>query len=208
MFISRMSPILAANTSANTINGYDATSRTQNVTFENLKVNGNGHYECRTRKYYNLTAIPITLTSLLPEILCLSRRRNSHPSAPINLALNRTASASSSQAGNPASSGNDGNTTTRWSANDGNTGHWWTVDLGASKNITGGTQVKWEQSGKAYQYKIETSNDNVNWTLKVDKTNNTSTDQIQNDVFLRYCPVCPNYRDRTAKRRLGQLLRF
>ena len=41
----------------------------------------------------------------------------------------------------------------------------------------------WEQSGKAYQYKIETSNDNVNWTLQVDKTNNTSSDQIQNDAF-------------------------
>lgn len=34
-----------------------------------------------------------------------------------------------------------------------------------------------------YQYKIETSNDNVNWTLQADKTNNTNTDQIQNDVF-------------------------
>ena len=34
-------------------------------------------------------------------------------------------------------------------------------------NITGGTQVMWEQSGKAYKYKIETSNDNINWTLKV-----------------------------------------
>ena len=103
--------------------------------------------------------------------------------APINLALNRTASASSSQADNPISSGNDGSTSTRWSAVDGNTGHWWTVDLGSSKNITRGTQVMWEQSGKAYKYKIETSNDNVNWTLKVDKTNNTSTNQIQNDVF-------------------------
>ena len=112
------------------------------------------------------------------------------------------------KAANPASSGNDSSASTRWSANDGNTGHWWTVDLGSSKNITRGTQVMWEQSGKAYKYKIETSNDNVNWTLKVDKTNNTSTDQIQNDPFYEYCPVCPNYRDRTANWRLGQLLRF
>ena len=50
-------------------------------------------------------------------------------------------------------------------------------------DITGGTQVMWEQSGKAYKYKIETSNDNVNWTLKADKTSNTNTDQVQNDVF-------------------------
>ncbi len=50
-------------------------------------------------------------------------------------------------------------------------------------NITGGTQVMWEFSGKAYQYKIETSNDDINWTLQVDKTANTSTDQIQSDLF-------------------------
>ena len=103
---------------------------------------------------------------------------------PINLALKRTASADSSQAGNPAASGNDGNdTTTRWSANDGNTGHSWTVDLGSSMNITRGTQVKWQLGGGGYQYKIETSNDNTNWKLKVDKTSNTSTDQVQSDVF-------------------------
>ena len=58
------------------------------------------------------------------------------------------------------------------------------VDLGSAMNITYGTQVKWPQSGAAYKYKIETSVDNVNWTLKVDKTSNTSTDQVQNDVFL------------------------
>ena len=41
----------------------------------------------------------------------------------------------------------------------------------------------WEKSGVAYQYKIETSKDNTNWTLKVDKTNNTSTEQVQTDYF-------------------------
>ncbi len=68
---------------------------------------------------------------------------------PTNLALNRTVSTDSEQTGNPASSGNDGSTTTRWSANDANTGHWWTVDLGAVKNITGGTQVMWEKIGRS-----------------------------------------------------------
>ena len=86
------------------------------------------------------------------------------------MALDRTVSTDSEQAGNPASNGNDGSTTTRWSANDGNTGHWWTVDLGAVKNITGGTQVMWEKLGEVYKYRIETSEDNTNWTVKVDKT--------------------------------------
>ena len=66
----------------------------------------------------------------------------------------------------------------------------------------------WELSGTAYKYKIETSNDNVNWTLKVDKTNNTSYESSSKRCLLRYRPVCQNYRYRTAKRRLGQLLRF
>ena len=57
------------------------------------------------------------------------------------------------------------------------------VDLGSSKNITYGTQVMWPTSGAAYQYKVETSNDNTNWTLKVDKTGNTDTSQVQNDYF-------------------------
>ena len=94
---------------------------------------------------------------------------------PSNLALSKTASSDSTQSGNPAANGNDGNAMTPWSANDGNTGHWWTVDLGSIKNITYGTQVMWRNSGAAYQYKVETSNDNTNWTLKVDKTANTST---------------------------------
>ncbi|WP_372663714.1 LamG-like jellyroll fold domain-containing protein [Cohnella sp.] len=171
-----------SNDAGNPITGYDSSRMIQNITFENLKINGtvitnaaegnitpNGY----TRNI-NFIASGDPVPVAPPEF----------PSpAPINLALNRPASASSSQAGNPASSGNDGSTSTRWCAVDGSTGQWWTVDLGSSKNITRGTQVMWEQSGKAYQYKIETSNDNVNWTLQVDKTNNTSTDQIQNDPF-------------------------
>jgi hypothetical protein len=99
-----------------------------------------------------------------------------------NLAVNKAASADSSQSTNPASNGNDGNTTTRWCANDGNAGHWWKVDLGASYNLTG-SEVMWEKSGKVYKYKVEVSADNTNWTLKADKTNNTSTAQTQSDSF-------------------------
>ncbi|WP_442952844.1 discoidin domain-containing protein [Paenibacillus sp. Soil522] len=166
----------------NPIEGYDSTRMIQNITFENLKMNGtvitNAAQGNFTTNGYTSNINFIASGDPVPEAM------PQFPSpAPINLALNRPASASSSQGADPVSRGNDGSTSTRWSANDGNTGHWWTVDLGASKDITLGTQVMWEQIGKAYQYKIETSNDNVNWTLKVDKTNNTSTDQIQNDIF-------------------------
>jgi hypothetical protein len=104
------------------------------------------------------------------------------PVGQTNLALNKTSSADSSQSGRGANYGNDGSTSTRWCANDGNTGHWWKVDLGSNKNIVS-SEVMWESSGKVYKYKVETSTDNTNWTLKVDKTNNTSTAQIQTDPF-------------------------
>ncbi|WP_261304980.1 discoidin domain-containing protein [Paenibacillus andongensis] len=170
------------NTNANQIYGTSSTQLTQNVTFENLTVNGT--------PVLSASAGNITIGNYANNINFITSG-GTPPSTtpiphytPINLALNRTASADSSQAGNPASSGNDSNdTTTRWSANDGNTGHSWTVDLGSSKNITHGTQVKWQNAGGGYQYKIETSNDNTNWKLKVDKTSNTSTDQVQSDVF-------------------------
>jgi len=104
------------------------------------------------------------------------------PGGNTNLALGKTASADSAQTANPVASGNDGSTTTRWCANDGNTGHWWKVDLGASHALTGSEEM-WEFSGRVYKYKVEVSTDNINWTLVVDKTANTSTAQTQTDNF-------------------------
>ena len=171
-----------SGTSTNSIDGYDSTRKIQNITFENLKINGtvitNAAQGNFTTNGYNNNINFIASGDPVPA----ATPQFPSPAA-INLALNKPASASSSQGANPVSGGNDSSTSTRWSAVDGSAGQWWTVDLGASRDITRGTQVMWEQSGKAYQYKIETSNDNVNWTLQVDKTNNTSTDQIQNDVF-------------------------
>lgn len=101
-----------------------------------------------------------------------------------NLALNKTATASSSESsyGRGPEKGNDGDTGTRWCAIDGTVPQWWKVDLGASYNLTG-TEVMWEFGGRVYKYKVEVSADNTNWTLKVDKTNATSTEQIQTDNF-------------------------
>jgi len=102
--------------------------------------------------------------------------------AATNIALGKTATADSSQSGNGPGNAVDGSTTTRWCAADGNLNHWWKVDLGSVYNITG-TEVMWEFSGRVYGYKIEVSTDNTNWTLVVNKTNNTSTAQVQSDSF-------------------------
>jgi alpha-L-rhamnosidase len=104
------------------------------------------------------------------------------PTGTSNIALNKTASADSSQSGREPVYGNDGSTTTRWCAANSSTGHWWKVDLGSSRNITS-SEVMWEKSGVIYKYKVEVSTDNINWTLMVDKTNNTSTAQTQTDSF-------------------------
>ena len=42
----------------------------------------------------------------------------------------------------------------------------------------------WEQPNAYYFYKIETSNDNVNWTLRVDKSGNGDSAQVQSDHFV------------------------
>jgi len=99
-----------------------------------------------------------------------------------NIALNKYSVSDSQQSENTASKGNDGNTSTLWCAADGSFNHWWTVDLGAVNNISG-SEVTWEQIGKVYKYKVEVSADNTNWTLKVDKTSNTVTQQIQTDSY-------------------------
>ena len=119
-----------ANSNTNDIFGNSSTQLTQNVTFENLTVNGNPVLSASAGNFsignyannINFIASGATPPSTTPIPHYV----------PINLALKRTASADSSQSGNPAASGNDGNDTTRWSANDGNTGHSWTVDLGSS----------------------------------------------------------------------------
>lgn len=102
--------------------------------------------------------------------------------AATNIALGKTATASSTQSNYVASNAVDGATTTRWCAANGNLNHWWMVDLGSAQAITG-TEVMFEFSGRIYGYKIETSTDNSTWTLRVDKSNNQSTAQTQTDNF-------------------------
>jgi len=112
-----------------------------------------------------------------------------------NLAQGQPASASSVEAGNPAAAGNDGNTGTRWCAVDETMPQWWTVDLGAAYNLVG-TEVMWEFNGRVYQYYIEVSPDNTNWTMVADKTGNSSTSQVQTDSFTataRYVRITVTY---------------
>jgi beta-glucosidase-like glycosyl hydrolase len=78
-----------------------------------------------------------------------------------NLALNKTATASSVNAGNGASSAVDGNVGTRWESAWSDP-QWLQVDLGSTQTVCQ-VVLSWETaSGKAYQ--IQTSPDGTNWT--------------------------------------------
>ena len=179
----------------------------QNITFENLKVNGNVILNAASGNISvgnNISNVNFIASGGTPPAVTPFPPVTPHQSG----VEQEQQVADSSQAGNPASGGNDSSTSTRWSANDGSSGHSWTADLGSSMRITAGTQVMWEQSGKVYKYKIETSNDNTNWTMKVDKTANTSTDQTQTDNFTGQCPFVRITVTGLAKRCVGKLLRF
>jgi len=112
-------------------------------------------------------------------------------SAGQNIALNKTATSSTQETGNIASSGNDGSNTTRWCASSGADNNWWSVDLGEQYDLDNYT-ILWEKSA-VYQYVIEVSKDNINWTIAVDQRSNTSSNQAQDGVItskaVRYVRV-------------------
>jgi len=92
------------------------------------------------------------------------------------LSQGKTATAQSALGSNPASYANDGNYQTEWVGTSVTWPHWWKVDLGAVRQINN-VQISWwmmNGSEAYYQYRIETSNDNVNWTVALDRTSNTT----------------------------------
>lgn len=91
-----------------------------------------------------------------------------------NLALGRTAFASSTSAGSPGQAV-DGNLGTRWSSawvgvTNPNT-EWFTVDLGAIYSIRD-VVIKWE-AAYGREYLLQASMDNTNWATLVHKTSGT-----------------------------------
>lgn len=91
-----------------------------------------------------------------------------------SLAQGQPVTASSFQAGNATTNGNDGNAATRWAASNSSMPQWWQVDLGASRNITG-VGIDWYNSStRGYGYQIAVSSNNTNFTTVVDKSTNTA----------------------------------
>ncbi|MEV5029076.1 AbfB domain-containing protein [Paenibacillus sp. LPE1-1-1.1] len=93
----------------------------------------------------------------------------------VNHAQGKTATASSTVSGSSAANANDGNAQTSWIASSSTWPAWWQVDFGAPKTITE-VDISWfmyKGSEAYYKYKIEVSNDGVNYSA-IDRTGNTS----------------------------------
>jgi hypothetical protein len=99
------------------------------------------------------------------------------PPGPLDLALHLPASASSQEAGHFAANGNDGDIHTRWAAASRAVPQWWKVDFSNSVFMTN-AEIIWEHNA-AYQYLIESSLNNSNWTVIADhSTNVVSTNAV------------------------------
>ncbi|PAD30532.1 beta-xylosidase [Paenibacillus sp. 7523-1] len=95
------------------------------------------------------------------------------PSSLVNHAQGKTATAISTASGSSAAHVNDGNYQTSWAASSNTWPAWWQVDFGAPKTITE-IDISWfmyKGSEGYYKYKIEISNDGVNYST-LDRTNN------------------------------------
>ncbi|WP_339248170.1 discoidin domain-containing protein [Paenibacillus sp. FSL F4-0243] len=79
----------------------------------------------------------------------------------VNVALNKSVSASSSVTGNEPIHANDGINATWWEASS-NAPGWWQVDLGASYNLTG-SKILWGRDNIYYTYRIEVSSNGKEW---------------------------------------------
>ncbi|MCK6076764.1 AbfB domain-containing protein [Paenibacillus silvae] len=91
----------------------------------------------------------------------------------VNHAQGKAATASSTASGSSPSLVNDGNYQTSWVASSNSWPAWWQVDFGAPKTITE-VDISWfmyKGSEGYYKYKIEISNDGVNYAT-LDRTNN------------------------------------
>ncbi|HEX3020258.1 MAG TPA: discoidin domain-containing protein [Chitinispirillaceae bacterium] len=104
-----------------------------------------------------------------------------------NLALGKTVTVSSEIAGVTYSSANvnDDNTTTRWTASSATLPQWVKIDLGSQRTLNEVEMMFASpgNSGDCYDFSIQTSTDNVNWTTRVNQNPNWDKRQTQRYGF-------------------------
>jgi alpha-L-fucosidase len=80
-----------------------------------------------------------------------------------------------------ATHANDGDTSTRWCAANNALNHYLRVDLGESRTLTK-VHLLWEKEF-AYLFKIETSTDDAQWSMAIDKTTSSSASASQDHTM-------------------------
>lgn len=113
--------------------------------------------------------------SKVTAVVCGALSIGASAFAQTNVSQGKSADAFTTQGTNVAGNAVNGSTTgARWTAADGTFPQWWRVDLGASYALSR-VDIAWYSSvNRAYKYKVETSTDNVNFTVRIDKTGNTT----------------------------------
>jgi hypothetical protein len=112
--------------------------------------------------------------------------------APVNLALNKTASASTTRSGTSytAAKAVDGSTSTSWMSSTSASAQWVQVDLGSSQSISN-VKVAWPATYFAKAFQIQTSPDGTTWTQRYSTTTGTgsATNAVFTAVSARYVRV-------------------
>jgi F5/8 type C domain/Fibronectin type III domain len=102
------------------------------------------------------------------------------PTSSTLLSQDQPVMASSFQAGNVPTNGNDGNFTTRWAASSDTYPQWWSVDLGAPHNLQQANIYWYDSTTRSYKFEIQVSSDDTNFTTVVNETNNVTDGDTTN----------------------------
>jgi len=100
----------------------------------------------------------------------------------VNLALNKPATASSTNGTNTPNNAFDGSTTTYWRSGSVTNPTWLRVDLGALQTV-GKAVANWNGSYYAKKYQLQVSSDDVTWTTVY--TNNSGTSGSKEFTFVQ-----------------------
>jgi hypothetical protein len=104
-----------------------------------------------------------------------------------NVALKKTATASTSEDANPPENAVDGDPASRWCADSDATGAWWKIDLEKPLSLAG-CEITWEHTDATYKFIIEGSADGKTWITLNDQRAATSTQSPQK-LALAASPV-------------------
>lgn len=128
-----------------------------------------------TRSGYNNWSGPVTIVSEATATVNVALSPVT-VAQPVNLALNRTFTASRSDSNHPPARAGDGNLQTFWWSNrtgGSTTTERLSVDLGSSRSIRT-VEIAWSGNLWARSYRIQTSTDGTNWTTVSSTTSGTS----------------------------------